>query len=375
MEVKFQRPGRVAELVYAADLKSVPLRVVGSSPTSPTTVNTSSDRGFCICCLWYDWGKNMAQKITASKAALRGYRTKKLPEYSSFKVSRRIKPDRIKKLPPIRQLWRDTWQFIWLHRLKMLTFSLFYAAAYLVLVKGFNGFTLDVDGIKGSIPSLSSGYVEFLLSLASVYASLIASFAKTSNEAANFFQASIVIVSSLAFIWLLRKLHSKDAGATVKQAFYLGSQPLVPFVLVLLILVLQLLPAGFGGLLLATAQSGGALGGSGEVAAFSLVALLLLVLSTYLITGSFFALYIVTLPGTDPIVAVRSSLHLLRVHRWHIVWRLFVFMFWMLLIGLVLSAPSILWLPKYVEVIFFMLGMLTFVVTHTYVYKLYRSML
>ena len=293
-------------------------------------------------------GVIMAEKpVPKTQSGL--YRKKKLPEYKTFRVSRRIKPENIKKLPSVRELWRDTWQFLWKFRVKMLVFSLIYLVVYLVLVKGFNGFGLDVVGLKAGIASVSDGYIRFLLSLLTVYSSLVGSVGKAENDAANFFQISLLVISSLAFIWLLRKLHGRDTDVGVKQAFYMGLQPLVPFLLVLVIMLFQLLPAGFGGLLLSTAQSGGAIGGQPEIMALSLVALLCMVLSMYLLTGSFFALYIVTLPGTEPVVAVRSSLHLLRVHRWQIVWRLFVFGLALLVIGFALTSPFILWLPKYAD--------------------------
>ncbi len=303
------------------------------------------------------------------------YRSKKLPEYKTFRLSRHIKSKNIKQLPTVRQLWRETWLFVWQHRVKLLIFSGVYLLIYLVLVKGYNGFSVDAVSMKESIAKVSDGTLRFVLSLLGVYSALVGTLLTTENASADLLQAMILVVCSLAFIWLLRKLHAKDNAATVKQAFYLGPQPLVPFLLVLLIMLLETMPAGFGGLLLTTAQGAGAISTQLEIQILGIVAILCMVLSFYLLAGSVFALYIVTLPGTEPVVAVRTSMHLLRVHRWQIVYRLAAFVGALMVLGLLLSAPFIIWLPKYAEHAFFVIGMSSFVVFHTFVYKLYRAML
>ena len=109
----------------------------------------------------------MAQK-SPIKAADSLYRKKKLPEYQSFRLSRRIAPEKIKKIPTIRELWRDTWQFLWRFRVKMLIFSAVYLLAYVVLVKGVNGFELDIIGLRDGIKDFSEGFNGFILSLLAV---------------------------------------------------------------------------------------------------------------------------------------------------------------------------------------------------------------
>jgi hypothetical protein len=344
---------------------------VGSSPTSPTT------KILIFTLTYFDTVTTifMTKKTSQERTAERGYRRKRLPKYQSFRLSRRIKPENIRVLPSFRSLVGDTLSFLRIHWVMMLTFTAVYGLVYFVLVKAASGFELDVAKLNQDARIIFDGNWSGLLSFFTVYSSLVSSIGVTKDDLTNFVQALLTIVSSLAFIWMIRKLHSKDKEVTVRQAFYMGMQPLVPFILVICIFVLELIPASIGLFVLSTAQTAGIIASQAELQSVSLVAGLLIVLSLYLLTGSIFALYIVTLPGTYPVVAVRSSLNLLRVHRWQVVWRLLAFVLLVLVLGFVLTIPAIVWLPKYAEVWFFILGCSSFGVLHTYTYKLYRSMI
>lgn len=302
-------------------------------------------------------------------------RKKKLPEYRSFRLSGRIKADSIKVLPQTKALWKETWLFLWKHKKKMLIFVAVYAALYAVLVKGLNGFSLDTSTLKDEFLSVFEGNIGAAFTFITLYGSLISSLTSTTGDVTNYFQFSLIIISSLAFIWLVRKLHGRNVTVTVKEAFYTGMGPLVPFIIVLLIMALELIPAGLGAILLSTAQGSNVITTETEIMVLSIVMILTVVLSFYLLAGSIFALYIVTLPGTSPVVAVRSSMRLLRIHRWKVAGRILGFFALLILLGFVLVLPFIIWLPRFAEVAFFIMGSASFGVMHTYLYKLYRSLL
>jgi hypothetical protein len=317
----------------------------------------------------------MTKKTSLERAAERGYRRKKLPAYRSFRLSRRIKPENIRVLPSFWALTVDTFKFLKAYWVLMLTFSIVYGIVYFVLVKAVVGFQLDVTQLSADARVVFEGNWSGFLSFLTVYSSLVSSIGVTKDELANLVQAAISIMSSLAFIYMLRKLHSKDKDVTVRQSFYMGMQPLVPFLIVIGILALEFIPAGIGLFVLSAAQSAGVVATPAELQSLSLVAALAIIFSLYLVAGSVFGLFIVTLPGAYPLAAVQSSLNLLRVHRWQVVWRLLAFVVLVVVLGFVLTVPAIVWLPKYAEIWFFVLGCVSFGVLHTYTYKLYRGMI
>ena len=315
----------------------------------------------------------MRKKLSLTNIA--DLRTKKLPEYRSFKLSKKIQPDYVKSLPNMRALWIDTWQFLWKYRSKMILFALVYMAAYLVLVKGVNGFALNTADLRDNLKLAFHGNLGAAASSMSLYISLMSSVTASTTEVSNYYQVTILVVFSLAFIWLIRKLHGRRSTATVKDSFYVGMRPLIPFIGVVIILTLELAPAGLGGLLLATAQSAIVQSGTGEIMAFSVVMILCLVLTGYLLAGSIFAIYIVTLPSATPLIAIKSSMRLLRIHRWVVVRKMAAFYVSLILLGFVLVIPFVFWLPARADVAFFVLSSASFAVMHTFMYKLYRSML
>jgi hypothetical protein len=302
-------------------------------------------------------------------------RTKKLPAYRSFRLAKKIQPDYVKGLPKVGQLWRETWAFLWKYRVRMVTFLFIYTVTYLVLVKGLSGFTADSSALRDSIDRLIHGDIAAIPTSLGLYGALIGSVSASTTDISNYYQVSILMVFSLAFIWLVRKLHGRRANVSVKDAFYVGMRPLIPFLLVTTLLIVELAPAGLGGLLLGTAQSAVVQGGSGEILAFSVIFVLCFVLTCYLLAGSVFAIYIVTLPSATPMLAVRSSMRLLRVHRWVVVRKMAGFYVLLFLLGFVLMLPFVYWLPRFVETAFFVMSCASFAVMHTFMYKLYRAMI
>lgn len=312
--------------------------------------------------------KNQVGSITAS-------RKKKLPEYRTLRLNTKIKADDILKISSMRTLWRETWQFLWIHRVKMAIFVLIYTITYMVLVRGINEFTLNADEIKLELEDVLSGNFGAIITFVVLYTSLLSSITTSSDDITNFYQSSILIIFSLSFIWLIRKLHLRDSSATVKDAFYQGMRPLIPFLIVIIVMALELIPAGVSSLIFVTAQSASVVSTEFESLTFSVLAVLGFVLTVYLLVGSIFAPYIVTLPNMKPMAALRSSMRLLRIHRWIVLRKILLFFITLLVLGFFLVLPFIIWLPKYAEIAFFVMGCGSFAVMHTFMYKLYRSML
>ncbi|MCA9327625.1 hypothetical protein KDA14_03795 [Candidatus Saccharibacteria bacterium] len=188
------------------------------------------------------------------------------------------------------------------------------------------------------------------------------------------YQTILLIVCSLAFIWVLRQSQAKHAVST-KQAFYKGMYPLIPFVLVVVIFGLQIVPFSLGAYLFNAFFAGSIAVHLWEkllvIAAFTS----LIYWSLRMITASVFALYIVTLPDTTPLQAIRSANQLVAGRRLEI-WRKFLLLPIVIIFGTsLLLLPFILFLTPLVVWVFFLLSSVWFPLVHGYLYTLYRELL
>lgn len=127
------------------------------------------------------------------------------------------------------------------------------------------------------------------------------------SEAQQIFGALLGIMVWLTTVWLLRNLL---AGHKVKMrdGLYNAGAPLVSTFIIALVIMIQLLPVALAALGYAAASTSGLITGGGVPAMlFWIAAALLGIMSLYWITGSLFALIIVTLPGMYPFRALRTS--------------------------------------------------------------------
>lgn len=195
----------------------------------------------------------------------------------------------------------------------------------------------------------------------------------TASASASLMQSLLVIFGSLVLITTLRRIFTGDVPG-VKEAYYQSTAQLVPFVLVLLVLLIHLLPFLLGtSLLQATAGTGVVTGFGGLV--FLALALLLSSWSLYMATASLTALYIVTLPRTVPLVALRSAKKLVNSRRLAILGRLAIFGL-ALLVGLaLLTMPFIVLAPALAEPVFYVLTTTSLALIHVYLYNLYRKLM
>jgi hypothetical protein len=193
-----------------------------------------------------------------------------------------------------------------------------------------------------------------------------------SNQAATM-QTVLFILESLVIIWALRHLFSKEQ-IKVKQAYYHSTTPLIPFVIVLFVIVLQLLPITLSSAAFAivmTSITGNAL----VEIIFTSLFIASAFWSCYMLCSSIFALYIVTLPNMQPRAALKSAKNLVHYRRWQVVRKLlFLPVFLVLTIGIFI-VPLILYIRFLAAPAFFILSMLSILFAHTYLYTLYKGLL
>lgn len=296
-------------------------------------------------------------------------RIKKQPEYKSFKLSKRIKPN-TKPLPGIAKLLRSTFQPLNQNRKLFIGFVLLLFFINIVFVIGINSI-FDFLSVKKQVEDSLSGLNTSSTQSLALLGYVISIGSGGGNSNLQFF---ITLLASLAIIWAIRQTMAKEK-VSLKQSFYEGVYPIVPFLIVLFFIGLQLLPLVIGNFLLTTVISNGLAVTVLEQTLWWMLFILLAILSLYMIMSSIFALYIVTLPGMTPVKALRSARGLVIYRRINVALRLLVLPVLGIFFYVVILLPLILVVPAIVIPAFALLsgGALLFV--HSYIYNLYRSLL
>lgn len=250
---------------------------------------------------------------------------------------------------------------------------LIYGVLYILLVRGI-GSGIDINELKVNLDQLFAGSVGELTTSLTVFGLLLASSANAPSEAAGVYQANLLLVMSLVLIWTLREARVKSV-IRIRDAFYLGMYPLVPFLLVLLVIGLQLLPLLLGSTLYGAAVNAGIASTGAEKALWLLIFGLLATLSLYMVTSSVFALYIVTLPDMTPLKALRSARELVLHRRWLVLRKMMSLPLILLLLSGLVTVPLIMWLPGVAQWTLLAVSLASLLLTHSYLYTLYRELL
>lgn len=301
-----------------------------------------------------------------------GAKTRQKPAYKSFRLHRSIK-HHAPKLPNWWQLLKKSCALIVVNKKAILVFVVVYGLLNLFLVRGFSS-PFDVSSLKESFTEIIGEDSAGLASSLTAFGLLIDASTKGSNQVAQVYQIFLFIIASLALIWLFRQQQAGNK-VTMKMAFYRGMYPLIPFILVFLVLLLQLIPALIGNFLFTTVIQNNLVVGAFEQIVWILLFASTLLLSLYMLTSSSIALYVVTLPEMTPMKALRQARELVRYRRTAILLRVFAITLVIFALLFVVVLPTIFFAPKLAEWMFFSLTVLGIPLVHGYMFSLYRELL
>ncbi len=251
--------------------------------------------------------------------------------------------------------------------------ALFYGACNVLFVSGLYDPT-NLSEFKDSLSGVFTGTFGQVQTITTSFLVLVTTSNSTATESSGLYQTMLLLIGSLAIIWALRQVTAGNR-IRIRDAFYRGMYPLVPFFLVLIVLSLQLIPAVIGGFLYATAVNNGIANDIGQKAVFALVFAGLTLWTLRMVTGAIFALYIVTLPDMTPLKALRSARDLVYKRRL-LIWRKLIFLPVVLLVSAALiELPLILFLTPLAYWVFFLFSTVAVVFFHGFLYTLYRKLL
>jgi len=280
---------------------------------------------------------------------------------------------RRKPLPSVWYVAQRTAITLWRSKRVLIGIVVVYGLLNLILVQGFANAT-DISSwhtaldktIHGQSGGIGSGITAFTLLIGT------ASSGSTSSSAA--YQIMLLLITSLVIIWSLRQTYM-GAKITIRQAFYNGVYPLIPFLLIILLIGVELLPATIGAALYSLVTANGIAATLFERTIWAIVFAALGISSLYLLSSSVFALYIVTLPDMTPFKALRSARELVRYRRITLLVKILFLPVALLVIIALILAPIVLLITSLTQWVFFLLAMLALAAVHTYMYTLYREII
>lgn len=294
--------------------------------------------------------RNLTRKQRREKAKKEVGKRPEIP--GSFKLSQQV-------FKTMRTYWKPLGRIF-----------LVYLILNIVLASGLGNINNSVNTIKNDLSKsghhLSTGF--------SGLGTLLGSAWSGGSGSSSAMQSILLIIGSLVIIWALRQLLA-NKQIKVKQAYYSSMFPLIPFVLVAAVIIIQLLPITVGAKAVQLVLSSAVTSSTSVTVIFSLIFAILACWSFYMLSSSVFALYIVTLPDMQPRQALRSAKKLVSFRRWSIMRRLiFLPVLVFAIIGL-LTIPLVLFATFLAAPLFYFLSVMALVFIHTYMYSLYRSLL
>lgn len=318
-------------------------------------------------------GKVTAKQVLTVAPAHRPAKPRRLQlaPYKSLRLQKRIRHPA--KLPNVWHLTRTAALTLWQHKRLFIGIGLVYGGLNVVLAQGLSGGT-DVSSLKAAFQEVSTGNFGELASGLSIFAALVGSAGNTSSQVAGAYQVFLALIGSLAVIWALRQVVA-GRRPRIRDTFYHGMYPLIPFILVLLVVGLQLIPLLVGSGLYSLIISQGIAVLAAEKLVWALLYASLALLTLYMLSSSLFALYIVSLPDMTPMKALRSARELVRYRRWTVLRKVLALPVILLIVAAVVMLPIILWLTPLAQYVFFLLTMFALVAVHAYMYTLYRELL
>ncbi len=299
-------------------------------------------------------------------------RVRKAAKHKPFRLSKNVKPI-LSALPSAWKITKKSARLLWTYKRLYIGIALVYIVLNLVFVRGLSQ-GIDVQELSNTLKESFSGNVDRLLGSISIISFIAQGNSEANIEVANIYNMLVLVVTSLAIIWALRRSRQQEV-VTTKQAFYSGMTPLVPFILTIGLLLCMLIPLAIGNTIYGVVIQNAIATTTVERILWLMFFGLTILLSMYLITSAIFSLYIVTMPNMSPLLAIKSSRNIARFRRFAIMRKLMFLPFVMSLAFVFILVPVIIFVPWLAEPVYYLLVAGSIVFSHTYTYTLYRELL
>ncbi len=299
-------------------------------------------------------------------------RLRKRPQYKTFRLHKRVKHP-APALPGWWQLVKKTFRLLFVNKRNLLSFFFAYGLLYFIFVRGFSS-PVDIGSVRDSFNQVLARDISTLATNFTVLALMIQSTTSAAGDIQGLYQSIFLVAGSLALIWLFRQQQAGNK-VSMKDAFYRGMYPIIPFILVLVIIGFQTVPASVGNYLFRTVIDNDLAVNMTEQAVWLLLFLVLVLLSVFLISSSIIALYVVTLPEMTPMRALKKAKALVEFRRFSVMRKLLALLFVLLVLFVGIIFPAIFVSALLAQFLFFALTVLFVPFAVGYGFVLYRELL
>jgi len=306
------------------------------------------------------------------RLAENGLRLRRLERRKESKRERSLQAQ--KPLPSSWTLLNDSLRQLYRNKRLFLGIIAVYGLLYVLFVKGLSA-NFQLGTLRQSLNDALGSELGTLGTGVALYGLLLGSAGSGETATAGTYQTTILVLVSLAVIWALRQTFAEPKQLRIRDSFYRGMYPLVPFLLTGMIILLQLLPALIMGSLYSVVQSNGLATNALQQIIAAILLLGGLLLSLYWVSSSLFALYIVTLPHGVPLGSLKAAKKLVRFRRAEVIRKVIFLPLILLLTSAIVLIPLIIFIAPAAEVLFMAFTIAIIAVVHGYFYTLYRSLL
>lgn len=207
------------------------------------------------------------------------------------------------------------------------------------------------------------------------------------NEAQQLLFFIIILFIWLASVQICRNLMNGNKKFNLRDALYSCGAPIIPMTVIAIVMISQSIPVFLATIVGSAAKVTNLLSGGAEQMLFFAAIILLFSLSAFWITGSLFAMIIVTIPGTYPMKALKIAGDMVSQRRLAILKRILFLLFIIASLWSLIVIPVIIlmnWLVSVnaifakipvVPVVMLLMSCFSCVFSSVYVYTLYRKII
>lgn len=307
--------------------------------------------------------------------------------HRSFRRTRRRDYTRSLEIPGYFSFTKYVGKTIWKYRKTFSLLALFYAVmtALMVGIGSQDIYSTLNDTLKATSGDFFNGVIGTIGRAGLLFATTATGgISLALTEAQQVYAGLITLITWMTSVWLLRNFL---AGHKLKlrDGLYSAGSPIISTFIVTLVFIVQLLPLALTLIGFGAASATGLISGGVEAMLFWIVAGLLVLISLYWTTSTFFALIIVTLPGMYPFRAIKAAGDLVVGRRLRILLRLIWMLFVTAVAWAVIMIPIIIidtwikgllsglgWVPT-IPIVLLILSAFSIIWISSYVYLLYRK--
>lgn len=271
----------------------------------------------------------------------------------------------------IRNVIKSTWNLLSNNKKIIAKLSLIYGVIYIILVQALSS-PISAVSIKNTFLNVFENQITASFNTFSYI--LSNNTTNSSSATSGIYQIVLILLFSLSFIYVFRKAFKKQ-NTTVRESLYQSMYPLIPFLIILFIILVELIPMDLGLALYSMVNNGGIINNILEQIIFSIILIAFITLSLYLLSNSIVSLYIVTLKDMTPLNSLRSAKKLVAGRRVSVILCIIALILLLLALAAIILIPLIMIIPALASWTYFILLILALPIVHAYLYSLYRELI